>query len=118
LEEERSFVTWFHYRDGCVPAHATAEERRAMAVVDSTARALVDGRLDATPRYLLHGQSPPTVLPAAGLWGECSRALLGSLHRASTALYWRSDSYQALRASAPMVVLTSRVHALLSAAAA
>jgi hypothetical protein len=70
------------------------------------------------PRYLLHGQCPPTVLPAAGLWGECSRALLGSLHRASTALYWRSDSYQALRASAPMVVLTSRVHALLSAAAA
>lgn len=117
LEEGRSFVTWFHYRSGRTPAHETAAERRAMAVVDATARALIVGRLDATPRYLLHVRAANDPATTNGLWGECSRALLGSLHRASSALYWRSDSYQALRASMPMVVLTSRVHALLSAAA-
>jgi hypothetical protein len=117
FEEHRSFVTWFHYRDGCAPAHQTAAERRAMAVVDATARALVAGRLDATPRYLLHARRTEAS-PSAGLWSECSRALLGSLHRASSALYWRSDSYQVLRASPPMIVLTSRVHALLSPSAA
>jgi hypothetical protein len=118
LEEGRSFVTWFHYRTGCAPAHQTVDERRAMAVVDATARALTAGRLDATPRYLLHAHATDASVPASGLWGGCSRALLGSLHRASSALYWRSDSYQVLRASPPMVVLTSRVHALLSASAA
>jgi hypothetical protein len=117
VEEGRGLVTWFHYRDGCAPAHQTADERRAMAVVDATARALVAGRLDATPRYLLHTRAEKPS-PTAGLWSECSRALLGGLHRASSALYWRSDSYQVLRASPPMVVLTSRVHALLSASAA
>jgi hypothetical protein len=118
LEEGRSFVTWFHYRSGCAPAHETADERRAMAVVDATARALVVGRLDATPRYLLQARAADDPAAANGLWGECSRALLGSLHRASSALFWRSDSYQTLRASSPMVVLTNRVHALLSASAA
>src|SRR5581483_1479724 len=29
LERGRAFATWFHYRAGCVPAHVTAEERRA-----------------------------------------------------------------------------------------
>ncbi|HLH26420.1 MAG TPA: hypothetical protein VK066_28200 [Chloroflexota bacterium] len=118
LVEDRSFATWFHYRSGCAPAHETADERRTMAVIDATARALMAGRLDATPRYLLRASTGEGLGAAGGLWGECSRALLGRLHRASSALYWRSDSYQALRASAPMVVLTSRVHALLSATAA
>jgi hypothetical protein len=118
LEEGRTVVTWFHYRSGCVPAHETATERRAMAVVDAMARALLAGRLEATPRYLLHADAADDPGAAGGLWGECSRALLGGLHRASSALYWRSDSYQAFRATTPMVALTSRVHALLSASAA
>jgi hypothetical protein len=117
LEGNGSFATWFHYRPGFAPAHATADERRAMAVVDAMARALIAGRLEATPRYLLQAHAAEASAPS-GLLGECSRALLGGLHRASNALYWRSEPYQALRASAPMVVLTSRVHALLSARAA
>ena len=112
----QAFATWFDYRAGQVPAHETPEERRAAAVVDAMARALLAGRLEAAPRYLL----PSFVSAAApeqgqGLLGGCSRALLGGLHRASSALYWHSDSYQVLRASAPMVRLTARVHALLSA---
>ncbi len=118
LERGSAFATWFHYRAGCVPAHVTAEERRAMAVVDAMARALVAGRLEATPRYLLQTRDAAHYGPASGPWTECSRALLGGLHRASNALYWRSDSYQAIRATTPMVALTSRVHALLSATAA
>ena len=117
LEPARSFATWFQYRDGCVPAHQTTAEHRATAVVDAMARALVAGRLEAAPRCLLRAETS-TESPPVGLWSECSRALLSGLHRASNALYWRSDSYQVLRASPPMVVLTSRVHALLSARAA
>lgn len=117
LDGDQTFLTWFHYREGCVPAHQTGAECRAMAVVDATARALVAGRLEATPRYLLQTHVAGDAAPV-GLWSECSRALLGGLHRASSALYWRSDSYQVLRASPPMVVLTSRVHALLSTSAA
>ncbi|HZR98805.1 MAG TPA: hypothetical protein VFE37_08870 [Chloroflexota bacterium] len=115
LHDDRQFATWFHYRAGLTPGHLSAAERRSSAVVDAMARALLGGRLQAAPRYLLPTASPE-VSAASGLLGDCSRALLVRLHRASSALYWRSDSYQALRATAPMVRLTSRVHDLLSAA--
>ena len=114
LEQRWSLATWFHYRPGAAPQHQTPAEDRAMAVVDALARALLAGRLDATPRYLRPPAAPVLDQPPAGLLGECSRAILGGLHRASTALYWRSDSYQALRASEPMIRLTAGVHALLS----
>src|SRR5262249_40101132 len=115
LGDGRAFATWFDYRPGHAPEHRTAEERRGAAAVDSMARALLAGRLEAAPRYLLaapHAAMEPD--GASGLLGGCSRALLGGLHRASSALYWRSDSYQALRASEPMVRFTAGVHALLS----
>jgi hypothetical protein len=112
------FATWFQYRTGRAPQHQTFEERRTALVVDALARALLAGRLEAVPRYLLAAASKtPTEGAGAGLLGGCSRALLGGLHRASSALYWRSGSYQALRASAPMVRITGRVHELLSASA-
>jgi hypothetical protein len=115
LHDDRRFATWFHYRPGLTPGHLNAVERRSAAVVDAMARALLGGRLQAAPRYLRPTASPE-VSAASGLLGDCSRALLVRLHRASSALYWRSDSYQALRATTPMVRLTSRVHDLLSAA--
>jgi hypothetical protein len=115
MHDDRQFATWFDYRPGCSPQHLTPLERRTAAVVESLARALLKGRLEAAPRYLIPTASADPTTTASGLLGDCSRALLVSLHRASSALYWRSDSYQALRASPPMVHLTSRVHALLSA---
>jgi hypothetical protein len=116
LWQPRRFGTWFRYRAGRAPAHLTLAERRTEAVVEAVARVLLAGRLDAAPRYLL---APPADGSGrddgAGLLGGCSRAVLAGLHRASRALFWRSDSYQALRASQPMVRLTGHVHSLLSA---
>jgi hypothetical protein len=114
LGDACAFATWFDYRPGHAPEHRTAEERRGAAAVDSMARALLAGRLEAAPRYLLAAPHASMEPDASGLLGGCSRALLGGLHRASSALYWRSDSYQALRASEPMVRFTAGVHALLS----
>jgi hypothetical protein len=115
MHDDRQFATWFDYRPGFAPCDLTPLERRTAAVVDGVARALLHGRLEAAPRYLIPTRSGDPATAASGLLGDCSRALLVSLHRASSALYWRSDSYQALRASPTMVQLTSRVHALLSA---
>ena len=113
LHDDHQFATWFHYRPGQAPPHLTPAERRTGAVVDAMARALLAGRPEAAPRDLLPA-APAGSAAASGLLGDCSRALLIRLHRASSALYWRSDSYQALRATTPMVRLTSRVHELLS----
>jgi hypothetical protein len=119
VQEPTALATWFHYRPGAAPEHQTPAECRAMAVVDAMAHALLRGCLDAAPRYL-HTPSCAEApdAPPTSLLGGCSRAILGGLHRASSALYWHSESYQALRASTPMIRLTSGVHALLSARAA
>ncbi len=115
IQPQARFAAWFQYRAGQAPTHQTADERRALGVVEAIARALLAGRLEGTPLYVRLAGRPARLGGARlGVWGGCGDALLGGLHRASNALYWRSGPYQALRASGPMIRLTAGVHALLS----
>lgn len=105
-----TFLSKFEYRDGRVPAHLTSAERREDRVAEAVALAILEGRLEAVPRYVLAPEPlPPRRSPTRPL-----RALaLGLLHWLSLALFWHSRSYRRLRTRPLMTQLIHRLAGLL-----
>lgn len=100
----------FEYATGRAPDCRTWHEVQEEHVADAVARAILDGRLEAAPRYVYCRDLGPGR-------GRFSRAVLRGLHHGSLALYWRSRSYQRLRSLPVMTALTERVHSFLGSAA-
>jgi hypothetical protein len=99
----------FEYVDGRAPDRPSRESQEEL-VADAVAQAILDGRLEATPR-LVYCQDT-----GAGR-GRLSRAVLRGLHHGSMALYRRSRRYQWLRSSRVVTALTERVTTLLGSPA-
>lgn len=100
----------FEYVLGREPDDRTVHELREENVAAAVARAILEGRLDATPRLVYVRDVGPAR-------GPLSRAVLEGIHRASLALYRRSRRYQRLRSMPVVTALTGRIHSLFGSAA-
>lgn len=134
-----SFMSKFEYCEGRIPSHLTAAERREDLVADVVALAILEGRLEAVPRYVLAPEPLPRRPHELRLWlTEQARAVLASgslpqrlrpirplrtltltvLHWLSLALFWHSRSYRRLRTRPLMAQLVHRLAGLLGEPAA
>lgn len=108
-----SFVSKFEYCEGRVPSHLTAAERREDLVADAVALAILEGRLEAVPRYVLEpAPLPPLPRRPRSPWPLRSFAL-AVLHWLSLALFWHSRSYRKLRTLPLTAHLIHRLASLL-----
>lgn len=97
----------FEYEGGRAPKDRSAEQRQEEFVADAVARAIMEGRLEATPRLIYcHDLGPGR--------GRLSHGVLRGMHSASFALYRRSRRYQRLRSLPVVAAFTQRIHTLLN----
>lgn len=129
-----SFMSKFEYCEGRVPSHLTPAERREELVADVVALAILEGRLEAVPRYVLAPQPLPRRPHELRLWftaqatavlasgslpqrlrpiGPLRTFTLAVLHWLSLALFWHSRSYRRLRTRPLMAQLVHRLVGLL-----
>ncbi len=105
-----ALVTRFEYAPGYAPGYRPAWELEEEKVVEGVAKAILAGRLEATPRLVYCRDLGPGR-------GRLSRAVLRGLHRGSLAFYRRSRSYQRIRSLPAFAAITERVHSFLGSAA-
>lgn len=113
-----SFVSKFEYCEGRVPNHLTAAERREDLVADAVALAILEGRLEAVPRYVLEPAPLPTLPRRPRPTWPWRTFALAVLHWLSLALFWHSRSYRRLRTLPLTTQLIHRLAGLLGEPAA
>ena len=109
--EVRTFFSRLEYMEGREPEDRSAAERRAELVADALARAMLRGRLDATPQYIYRRTREPA--RSAGLRPALGRLVIDICHRASVALFWHSPKYQKLRSRPEVTLLVRRLEDLM-----